>query len=62
MANIILAYIIGALCGVGYMYLKYSKTMQRHISELEQIRLNNARIEGQMGILNQINGIEEDSE
>lgn len=58
MANLILAYIIGVLCGVGYMYLKYGKTMQRHMRELDQIRLNGAKIDAQLDILNRINGID----
>lgn len=57
MSNIILAYIIGVLCGVGYMYLKYGKTMQRHMRELDQIRLNNAKIEGELEILQIVKGV-----
>lgn len=57
MSSIILAYTIGVLCGVGYMYLRYSRTMKRHMRELDMLRLRHAKIECQMDILNRINGI-----
>jgi uncharacterized membrane protein len=60
MSTIILAFVAGALFGMGYMYMQYSKMIREHLRELEEIRLNHARIEGQMQILNRINGIEEE--
>lgn len=62
MADIVLAFLIGVLCGMGYMYLRYCNIMKGHLRELEELRLNQARIRGQMHILNMINGIKEDEE
>lgn len=60
MSSIILAYIVGVLCGVGYMYLRYGMIMRKHMRELEQLKLNSARIEGQLNILRIVKGVEED--
>lgn len=59
MSDIILAFVLGVIAGIGYMYLRYRNTLIKHIKELEQIRLNQAKIDGQMKILNIINGIED---
>lgn len=60
MANLILAFVIGVLCGMGYMYLRYNKMMCDNLRELREIRINHAKIQGQMKILNAINGIKEE--
>lgn len=59
MSNIILAFIVGVLVGIGYTYMRYNKMLSKHMSELEQLKINGARIDGQIEILNIINGIEE---
>ena len=56
MSYIILAYIIGVLCGVGYMYLRYSKRIRKHSREIDQIRIEHAKIVGRFETLCAISG------
>lgn len=40
MSSIILAfiaYVVGVLCGMGYMYHRYSKRIKRHSREVEEL-------------------------
>lgn len=62
MSSIILAFIIGVLCGMGYMYMRYCKIMRGHLRELQEIKLNNARIKGKLEVLCIQNGMEWDIE
>lgn len=58
MSSIILAYIVGVLCGMGYMYLRYSKRIRKHSREIDKIRLEHAKIEGRLETLCVISGID----
>lgn len=60
MSNLILAFILGVIVGMGYMYLRYRKRMLEHIKTLEELKLNGAKIDGMLQVLNTIHGIEED--
>ena len=58
MSSIILAYIVGVLCGMGYMYLRYSKRIRKHSLEIDKLRLEHANIEGRLETLCVISGID----
>ena len=58
MSIIILAFIFGLLCGMGYMYLHYNEIMRNHLKELERLKLRGAEVDGALRILNIINGID----
>ena len=58
MSTIILAYVAGVLCGMGYMYLRYSKRIRKHSRELDQIRIEHAKMEGRLETLCVISGFD----
>ena len=60
MANLILTFVLGVLCGMGYMYLRYNKMICDNLRELRELQRGQAIIEGQMKILNAVNGIKEE--
>lgn len=61
MSSIILAFIIGVLCGMGYMYLRYNKMISNNLRELEEIRLMSAKTDGLIDALCAVDGIDRDN-
>ena len=57
MANIILAYIIGVLCGVGYMYLRYSKRIREQQREIDKLARTSVWMNGRLDALYTMNGM-----
>lgn len=57
MTNIILAFIIGVLCGICFMWLKYGKQLQKNIRQLHDLELSLEKLKGKSEALDIINGI-----
>ena len=61
MSTIILAYIAGVLCGMGYMYLRYSKRLREHARDLDKMACHNAWMHGRLDALYVMSGLELDT-
>lgn len=58
MSSIILAFILGVLAGMIYMYLRYNKMLRNNLRVLEEIRLAHARTDGMIKALQIVRGVE----
>lgn len=62
MLTIILSYIIGVLCGIGYMYCRYCKMMRSHLDAIAELRVLNAKNTARLEMLCAIRGIKFEEE
>lgn len=58
MSSIILAFVIGVLCGMGYMYLRYHKRIQKYSREIDELARTSAWMNGRLDALYAMSGLD----